>query len=211
VRLLLVSLFGLLLCLPLRAEDLVAKVQRELRARKFYFGEINGRATDESLEAIKHFQLAKGIDNTGQLDGETLRALGFPDAAAGNREEARLLEECHTCVLRYLQAWQSGDWEREKPFYEDVVNYYYDQNVNRDFIREARAREIRRWPHRKATLLNRIVSLKDGHPDQALVTTRVHMDVAGASDPAQARTEDLIFWLRKTEQGWRIAALKLLE
>src|SRR5258707_4374530 len=99
VRFLLCWIFCLLLALPMRAEELVAKVQRELRARKFYFGEINGRATDETVSAIKGFQEAKGVDHSGQLDGETLRALGFPDSATGNREEARLLEECHTCVL----------------------------------------------------------------------------------------------------------------
>ncbi|MEI9893799.1 MAG: hypothetical protein WDN28_07825 [Chthoniobacter sp.] len=56
-----------------------------------------------------------------------------------------------------MQAWQSGDWEREAAFFADLVNYYDDQNVSRDFIREARARESRRWPHRKSTMLNRIV------------------------------------------------------
>lgn len=204
-------LYLLVLALPLHAEELVAKVQRELRARKFYFGEIHGRATDETVSAIGDFQLAKGIDKTGQLDSETLRALGFAQSVAENSEERRLLEECHTCVLRYLQAWQSGDWEREAIFYAEVVNYYDDQNVNRDFIREARLKEIRRWPHRKSTMLNRIVSLEPGHADQAQVTARVRMEVGGESGPPQARTEDLIFRLQKTEQGWRIAALKLLE
>jgi hypothetical protein len=204
-------IFCLLFALPLRAEELLAKVQRELRARKFYFGEINGHATEETFSAIGEFQLAKGINKTSQLDGETLRALGFPDTLTKNPEEARLLEECHTCVLRYLQAWQSGDWEREAPFYEDVVNYYYDQNVSRDFIREARARELRRWPHRKATMLNRVASFIDGHADQVQVTTRVRMEVVGEASPPQARTEDLIFRLQKTDHGWRIAALLLLE
>ena len=204
-------IFCLLFALPLRAEDLLAKVQRELRARKFYFGEIDGRATDETLEAIKRFQLAKGIDNTGQLDGQTLRTLGFPDTATRNREEARLLDDCGTFLLRYLQAWQSGDWEQEAPFYDDLVNYYYDGNVSRDFIREARAKEIRRWPRRKATMLNRIASLLDGDANRAQLTARVRIDVAGKSGPPQARTEDLFFRLQRTKQGWRIAALLLLE
>ena len=193
------------------AEELLPKVQRELRARKFYFGEINGRATDETVGAIGKFQEAHGLDHTGNLDDETLRALGFPGGELANREEVRRLDECGTCVLRYLQAWQGSDWEREAAFFTNVVNYYDDQNVNRDFIREVRARESRRWPHRKSTMLNRIASLEPGHDDQAQVTARVRTEVAGESGPAKARTEDLVFRLQKTGGGWRIAAVKLLE
>ncbi|MDR3403382.1 MAG: peptidoglycan-binding protein [Chthoniobacter sp.] len=193
------------------AEELLPKVQRELRARKFYFGEINGRATDETVGAIGKFQEAHGLDRTGNLDDETLHALGLPGDSRTNREEGRRLDECGNCVLRYLQAWQSGNWEREAAFFADVVNYYDDDNVGRDFIREVRARESRRWPHRKSTMLNRIASLEPGHDDQAQVTARVRTEVAGESGPAKARTEDLLFRLQKTNQGWRIAAVKLLE
>ena len=201
----------LLLCLPLRAEDLLPKVQRELRARKFYFGEIDGRASEETVAAIGKFQEAHGIDKTGQLDMETLRTLGFPESEVGDHEVARLLDECGTCVLRYLQAWQSGNWEREAAFFSEVVNYYDDQNVGRDFIRKARQEENRRWPHRKSTMLNRVVSLVPGHADQAQVTARVRMEVSAEADSPRARTEDLVFRLQRTDLGWRIAAVKLLE
>jgi len=210
VRFFFCSIFLLLLSLPLRADDLLPKVQRELRARKFYFGEIDGRATEETVTAIKNFQLSKGVDNTGLLDGGTLRALGFAETV-GETEDGRLLEECNTCVLRYLQAWQSGNWELEAVFFTDVVNYYDDQNVGRDFIRQARAKEIARWPHRKSTLLNRIASLESGRKDLAQVTARVRMEVAGESGATQVQTEDLVFRLQKTEHGWQIAAMKLLK
>jgi hypothetical protein len=207
---LLCCLFCLLLGLSVRAEDLLPRVQRELRARKFYFGEIDGHATEETVTAIKNFQLSKGIDSTGLLDGGTLRALGFADAV-GDTEEGRLLEECNTCVLRYLQAWQSGRWEREGAFFADVVNYYDDQNVARDFIRQVRAKEIVRWPHRKSTLLNRIASLEPGHKDLAQVTARVRTEVAADSGSAEVQTEDLLFRLQKTDGGWKIAAVKLVK
>jgi hypothetical protein len=206
VRVLLCSFFFLVLSLPLCAEELLPRVQRELRARKFYFGEIDGHASDETLAAIAKFQEAHGIDHSGNLDDETLRTLGLPNDHVSNRDEARLLDECGTCVLRYLQAWQSGNWEREAAFFTDVVNYYDDQDVSRDFIRE-----VRRWPHRKSTLLNRVISLEPGHRDQAQVTARVRTEVTGESSPAKALTENLVFRLQKTSQGWRIAALKLLE
>jgi hypothetical protein len=199
------------LCLPVQAEELLPSVQRELRARRFYFGEINGRATDETIAAIEKFQLAKGIDKTGQLDRETLRTLGLPGDVATDAAEARTLEECCACVVGYLKAWQKGVWDEEASFFTEVVNYYDDQNVRGDFIREVRAREIRRWPHRTATMLNRIASLEPGQPTQAQVTARVRMEVAAEAGKSEARTEDLLFRLEKTERGWRIAALKLLE
>ena len=211
MRFLLCWIFCLLFALPLRAEELLAKVQRELRARKFYFGEINGHATDETVAAIKSFQVAKAIDKTGQLDYETLRDLGLPELATVNPDEERMLEDCGSCVLHYLQAWQSGEWEREASFFTDIVNYYDDQNVSRDFIRVVRTREIRRWPHRKATMLNRVASLEPDHADQAQVTARVRTEVGSATEPARSRTEDLIFRLQKEVRGWRIAAVKLLE
>jgi hypothetical protein len=204
-------LFLLLSGVALPAEELLQTAQRELRARKFYFGEIDGRASAETVTAIENFQLAKGIDKTGQLTDETVRALGLPAAVRGNREDARVLEECCTRVLRYLQAWQSGNWEREAPYFADEVNYYFDQKVSRDFIREMRARENRRWPQRKSTMLQRIASLLPDRNDRAQVTARVRTEVGGPAGPAQARTEDLIFRLQMADGSWRITELKLLE
>jgi hypothetical protein len=200
----------LLLSAGLHAEELLSKAQRELRARKFYFGEIDGRASEETAGAIKKFQEARGIDRSGHLDSETLRALSLPTSDA-NRDESKLLGECCTCILRYWQARQSDDWEPEAKFYADSVNYYDDQNVGRDFIRDATSRANRRWPRRKYTLLNRIASLLPGRSDQAQVTARVRAEVAGESGRAQVRTEDLVFRLQRGEGGWRITALKLLE
>ncbi|MEI9893800.1 MAG: peptidoglycan-binding domain-containing protein [Chthoniobacter sp.] len=75
------------------AEELLPKVQRELRARKFYFGEINGRATDETVGAIVKFQEAHGLDKTGNLNDETLRTLGLPGDGLANPEEVHRLDD----------------------------------------------------------------------------------------------------------------------
>jgi ketosteroid isomerase-like protein len=195
----------------LRAEEALPPVQRELRARKFYFGAIDGRASDETVAAIKKFQLAKAIDQTGNLDDETLRALGLPVAEHANRDEARLLDECCTWVLRYFQARQSNDWERTAPFYADEVDYYFERGVKRTALREVLAQEDRHWPQRKYTMLNRIASLLPGRNDAAQVTARVRTQATGKSGSASVLTEDLIFRLRKTDDGWRIIAVKLLE
>jgi hypothetical protein len=211
VRIFLCWILGLVMADIAMAGELLPKVQRELRTQKIYFGEIDGRATDETVNAIKKFQSAKGIDQTGQLDRETLRALGIAPASPKDEEETRLLDACNLCVLRYLQAWESGLWEKEAACFAEVVNYYDDQNVNRDFIRSVRARENQRWPRRKSTMLNRIASLEPELTDQAQVTARVRTEVSADGESPRVRTENLIFRLQKTEQGWRIAALKLLE
>jgi hypothetical protein len=213
VRLLFCCLLCLpLLALPLRAEEeLLVKVQRELRARKFYFGEINGRATEETVAALKKFQESSAVDQTGQLDRETLRALGFAGGSVPEAGESKLLEGCQNCVLGYLRAWESGEWEREAPFFADVVNYYNDHNVSREFIHAVRLKEVRQWPHRKATMLDRITTLLDDSPNQAQMTARIRMEVIGDSGHQRVRTEDLVFRLEKSSQGWKIAALKLLE
>src|SRR5688572_3176424 len=101
VRLPFLLVVTLILALPLRAAEVLERVQRELRTRKFYFGEMQGRATEETVAAIRKFQEARGIDRTGNLDTETLRALGLPVAEDGG-DESRILEECcdfiHRCV-----------------------------------------------------------------------------------------------------------------
>lgn len=211
VRTVLTCTLMLLLGLTLSAEELLPEVQRELRAQKLYFGEIHGRATEETVKAIRKFQDARGLEDTGHLDAPTLRALGLPGGTGGDREEARLLDECCTFVLRYLQAWQSGDWAREATSFAPEVDYYYDQHVGRDFIRAARAAENRRWPRRKTTMLQRIASFLPGRRDRVQVTARVRTEVAPESGPARARLEDLIFRLENSGGAWRITALKMLE
>ncbi len=187
------------------------QVQRELRARKYYFGEIDGKASEETVAAIGKFQLAKGIDKTGNLDAETLRALDLPAGTQAASDEAHALDAVCDFVLRYWQVRESNDWERVAPFYAGEVVYYSEGILKLSALRERSAEDNRRWPGRKFILLNRIASLLPERSDTAQVTARVRTQAAGNSSPARALTEDLIFRLRKTEKGWRIIAVKLLE
>jgi hypothetical protein len=212
VRLIFYCLLGLLFCLPLQAEELLAKAQRELRARKFYFGEIHGKATRETSAAVRKFQEARGIDNSGNLDDETLRALGLP-FETGNSDSARALGQCCTFVQRYYQAWERGDWKDEGAFYADKVYYYEDREVDRDDLREIRRKENLNWPQRKAILLQRIATpLKSrGKVPLMQVTARVRTEVTLPSKEIKVRTEDVIYWLeKKGNEEWRIFAVKVL-
>lgn len=199
---------SLCFALPLHAEEILAKVQRELRARKFYFGEIQGRATDETVAAIRKFQEARGFDNTGNLGGETLRALGLP-VTDETDDEARTLQECCNLVHRYVQAREKGGWVREGPLLADTVNYYDDGVVSRDRIRKLEEDHDAKWPNRKFTLLQRVAAFVPDHKDAVQVTARVRFE-AGASASPQAEIEDLLIRLEKIGEGWRIAAVKLL-
>ena len=184
-------------------------MQRELRVRKYYFGEIHGCATDETVGAIRKFQEARGVDSTGNLDTDTLRALGLRAAGAEN-DEARVLGECCDFVRRYVQARESGDWEREGPLFAVTVNHYKDGVVDRAFIRKARERYNARWPSRKITLLQRVAAFVPDARDAVQVTARLRVEVAARGDAPEVNMEDLLFRLEKTGSGWCIAAVKLL-
>ena len=80
MRLLLVPLLIVtLLPQPLCADDQVRSVQEELRRRKLYFGDVDGRETSEVDEAVKRYQKRKGLNTAGVRDTETLRSLGLAE------------------------------------------------------------------------------------------------------------------------------------
>lgn len=209
----LLCVFSLLLAMPLPAEEMLARVQRELRARKYYFGEVHGKATEETSAAIGKFQEARGLERTGNLDDDTLKALGLP-FVVGDRETTQRLTDCCTCVQEYYRAWESGDWKKEEPHFAGKVYYFDDREVTRDFIRKVREEENQRWPQRKAIVLQRIASRLPSGDDtvqRMQVTARVRTEVAAPSKEPKANTEDLIFWLEKRDAGWCIYAVKVLE
>jgi peptidoglycan hydrolase-like protein with peptidoglycan-binding domain len=75
----LLGAIGALLCVPLvaRADEPTRAVQEELRKRKLYFGDVDGRETPSFLDAVKQYQQRKGFPVTGQTDPDTLRSLGI--------------------------------------------------------------------------------------------------------------------------------------
>jgi peptidoglycan hydrolase-like protein with peptidoglycan-binding domain len=55
--------------------ELIKQVQQQLKAAGIYEGEIDGKLTSETREAIEQFQDDKGLPLTGSLDPETIAAL----------------------------------------------------------------------------------------------------------------------------------------
>jgi len=74
-----------LVCLwvaPLQATEELRTTQEELRRRNIYFGEIDGKPSEELREALRHYQKRKGLAASGQSDHDTLRSLGVVSRGA---------------------------------------------------------------------------------------------------------------------------------
>lgn len=59
------------------ADDLTRSIQQRLKDQGFFYGEVNGQSGDETSAAIRRYQIRHGLKVTGQLNDETLRALGM--------------------------------------------------------------------------------------------------------------------------------------
>lgn len=60
-----------------QADDRARDVQAELKTQGFFYGEVNGNASEEMSAAVRRFQIRNGLKVTGQADAETLGALGL--------------------------------------------------------------------------------------------------------------------------------------
>ena len=59
----------------LRADEVIAEVQQALKDQGFYYGEINGDKNADTTAAIRRYQIRNGLQITGELDNDTLKAL----------------------------------------------------------------------------------------------------------------------------------------
>ena len=66
-----------LLSIAAFADDRLRDVQTELKTQGFYYGEINGQNTGETAAALKRYQIRNGLEVTGTMNDETLKALGI--------------------------------------------------------------------------------------------------------------------------------------
>jgi peptidoglycan hydrolase-like protein with peptidoglycan-binding domain len=66
----------------MRADQLVESVQQALKDGGFYYGEVNGDMNANLTAAIRRYQIRNGLQVTGELNDETLRALGVKSAGS---------------------------------------------------------------------------------------------------------------------------------
>ncbi|PYL78240.1 MAG: hypothetical protein DMF27_04330 [Verrucomicrobia bacterium] len=64
------------------ADSTVQQAQEELKEQGYYFGQINGDKNADTVAAIRRFQIRNGLQVTGELDQETLRALHAASASS---------------------------------------------------------------------------------------------------------------------------------
>jgi peptidoglycan hydrolase-like protein with peptidoglycan-binding domain len=63
------------------ADSTVQQAQEALKEQGFYFGQITGEKNADTTAAIRRFQIRNGLQVTGELNDETLRALNSSSAA----------------------------------------------------------------------------------------------------------------------------------
>ncbi|MGH8101533.1 MAG: peptidoglycan-binding domain-containing protein [Chthoniobacterales bacterium] len=66
-----------------RGDDTVAQAQQALKIHGFYYGEVTGQKNADTTAAVRRFQIRNGLQVTGELNSETMRALvsGNPNPA----------------------------------------------------------------------------------------------------------------------------------
>jgi hypothetical protein len=85
-----ISVVFLAVAPPAGADDFTRDVQGELKRRGFFYAEINGTLTPETVTALRRFQIRYGLEVTGAVTRETLEALGLGalDARRNTRRRA---------------------------------------------------------------------------------------------------------------------------
>jgi peptidoglycan hydrolase-like protein with peptidoglycan-binding domain len=68
-------------------DELVKNAQTELKDQGFYYGEITGVNSPETVAAIKRYQIRNGLEVTGTLTNDTLSSLGIGSNAPAAAEK----------------------------------------------------------------------------------------------------------------------------
>src|SRR5256886_10129685 len=69
------------------ADQAIQNVQQALKDQGFYYGDITGTKDADTTAAIRRYQIRNGLQITGDLNDETLKALGVD--SSGAREIAK--------------------------------------------------------------------------------------------------------------------------
>src|SRR3954463_14298701 len=64
------------------ADPAVESAQQKLKDGGFYYGEINGKKDADTTAAVRRYQIRNGLQITGELNPETMRALGLTSKPA---------------------------------------------------------------------------------------------------------------------------------
>src|ERR1700724_3403833 len=65
-----------------RADQAIENAQQALKDQGFYYGEITGEKNADTTAAIRRYQIRNGLQVTGDLNDETIRALGVASSGS---------------------------------------------------------------------------------------------------------------------------------
>lgn len=122
---------------------------------------------------------------------------------------ANLNAEAAAFVTRYLVAGAGPDVESELGLYANVVDYFNNGRVNRNFIRRDTTNYRRRWP-RRDYLLEGKPAITKSSPDGASVTVRfrIRYRVQAGLQSAAGRTESTMELQRTPEGSFAVVSIK---
>jgi peptidoglycan hydrolase-like protein with peptidoglycan-binding domain len=81
-KLIATALVFLAACSMAWADQATESAQKKLKDQGFYYGEITGKKDTDTTAAIRRYQIRNGLQITGELNAETLRALGLTSKPA---------------------------------------------------------------------------------------------------------------------------------
>jgi peptidoglycan hydrolase-like protein with peptidoglycan-binding domain len=75
------------LCLAglVRADQMIQSVQQALKDQGFYYGNVTGDKSAETIAAIRRYQIRNGLQVTGEINPETLRSLNVNPNSVSSR------------------------------------------------------------------------------------------------------------------------------
>jgi peptidoglycan hydrolase-like protein with peptidoglycan-binding domain len=118
------------------AADRISAAQQALARQNYYRGAINGQLDYATRRALFEFQIDKGLNATGNLDGRTVRALGLAGGTAGGgivavlspAEAALLRRNAQALVGRQRQDMAisaTGRLDARRPYIEADVELWF--------------------------------------------------------------------------------------
>ena len=110
------SVFVISLCIvtwAAAADDAVRAAQERLEKEGFYSGNAHGDYDSDTAAAVSRYQIRHGLRISGQLDADTLNALGIneppPAVAPANSEAWRQMRSSDPRFLERLQGKKAGE------------------------------------------------------------------------------------------------------
>ena len=110
------------------ADDQTRAIQQRLKDQGFYYGEVDGQGGEETSAAIRRYQIRHGLRVTGQLNDETLRALGMSGDSLA-RPAPVYRDNGGSSGRQAERPYRQQPPPYERPPYQEPPDDYYGQTI----------------------------------------------------------------------------------